>query len=211
MTSSAATFSTSLEVLLAAAARIGADAPGARALDDKQLLGAQRSLAEAKRSLDACASVLAGEVVRRSTVEAGLRRVGPEGGVPHPGSADPWRDRVHRKGGDHPDPGGHACSTTRTCCRTPRPPGSMTRWGSASMMTEPWLAAVGRAVATGALSVAGAEAIRTGLGKPGPGVSARRPDRRRDPAGGHRSRVRGLARWRAGCRGHAAPGPSRAG
>ncbi len=43
--------------------------------------------------------------------------------------------------------------------------------GLAAMMTEPWLAAVGKAVATGALSVAGAEAIRTGLGKPGPGVT----------------------------------------
>ncbi|WP_168627346.1 hypothetical protein [Cryobacterium sp. BB307] len=71
MTSSAATFSTALEVALKANARLGAEAAGGRGLSDSALMAAQRSLAEAKRSLDACASVLAGEVVRRSSVEAG--------------------------------------------------------------------------------------------------------------------------------------------
>ncbi len=171
MTTSAATFSTSLEVLLAAAARIGADAPGARALDDKQLLGAQRSLAEAKRSLDACASVLAGEVVRRS---------------------NPWRPGfgglARKEGFRTPEAliRGVTGSTAREATTLIRV-GTMLNdadllqnaetagiddpVGLASMMTEPWLASVGRAVAGGTLSVAGAEAIRTGLGKPGPGVT----------------------------------------
>ncbi len=109
MTTSVATFTASLESALAANARLGADAAGGRALGDGELIAAQRTVAEAKRSLDACASVLAGEVVRRSIGGGRVRWVGPEGGVPHPGGADPRGDRVHRPGGDHPDPGRAAC------------------------------------------------------------------------------------------------------
>lgn len=72
MSNSAAFFTASLEVLADAAARAGAEAPGSRALGDDELLMAQRTLADVKRHVDACAAVLAGETVRRSSSEAGL-------------------------------------------------------------------------------------------------------------------------------------------
>ncbi|WP_193510413.1 DUF222 domain-containing protein, partial [Cryobacterium sp. BB736] len=170
MTSSAATFSTSLEVLLAAAARIGVDAPGARGLGDKRLLAAQRSLAEAKRSLDACASVLAGEVVRRSSVEAGFGGLARKEGFRTPealirgvtGSTAREATTLVRVG---------TMMNDADLLQNAEANGIDDPVGLASMMTEPWLAAVGRAVAAGTVSVAGAEAIRTGLGRPGPGVT----------------------------------------
>ncbi len=157
-------------MLLAAAARIGADAPGARALGDKQLLGAQRSLAEAKRSLDACASVLAGEVVRRSSVDAGLGGLARKEGFRTPealirgvtGSTAREATTLIRVG---------SMLNDAELLQNAETAGIDDPAGLASMMTEPWLAEVGKAVAGGTLSVAGAEAIRTGLGKPGPGVT----------------------------------------
>lgn len=59
-------FVVSLDAALSANARLSDAAPAARALGDTGLIDAQRSVAEARRHLDACASVLAGEVVRRS-------------------------------------------------------------------------------------------------------------------------------------------------
>ncbi|WP_168627816.1 HNH endonuclease signature motif containing protein [Cryobacterium sp. BB307] len=170
MRSSAATFSTSLEVLLTAAARIGADAPGARALGDKQLLAAQASLAEAKRSLDACASVLAGEVVRRSSVEAGFGGLARKEGFRTPealirgvtGSTAREATTLVRVG---------TMMNDADLLQNAETAGIDDPAGLASMMTEPWLTPVGKAVAAGTVSVAGAEAIRTGLGRPGRGVT----------------------------------------
>ncbi|WP_193510028.1 HNH endonuclease signature motif containing protein [Cryobacterium sp. BB736] len=170
MTSSAATFSTTLEVALKANARLGAEAAGGRGLSDSALLAAQRSVAEAKRSLDACASVLAGEVVRRSSVEAGFGGLARKEGFRTPealirgvtGSTAREATTLIRVGSMLND--ADLLNNAETA-------GIDDTAGLASMMTEPWLAAVGRAVAAGALSVAGAEAIRTGLGRPGPGVT----------------------------------------
>src|SRR5690606_9215095 len=67
-----ATFRASLEALTVAAVQAGADAPEARSLEDTELLSAQRALAEVKRHVDACAATLAGELLRRSSVDHGL-------------------------------------------------------------------------------------------------------------------------------------------
>ncbi len=169
MTPSAAAFTASLEVLVDAAARAGAEAPGSRALGDADLLGAQRALADVKRHVDACAAVLAGETVRRSSSEAGL------GGLARKQGFRTAEALVR----------GITGSTSREA-------GTLVRVGSmlndADLMerasadgvddpmdalrvaARPWLAVVGAAVAAGNLSIAAAEALRSGLGEPGPGI-----------------------------------------
>ncbi len=169
MTISAASFTTSLEVLADAAARAGAEAPGSRGLDDAALLAAQRALADVKRHVDACAAVLAGETVRRSSAEAGLAGLARKQGFRTP-------EALIR---------GITGSTSREA-------GTLVRVGSMlndadllgqarangvddlseafRIASKPWLAVVGAAVASGSLSIAAAEALRNGLGEPGPGI-----------------------------------------
>ena len=165
------TFSTPLKALVDAAARAGADAAGSRALGDDELIAAQHTLAAVKRHVDACAAVLAGETVRRSSVDAGL------GGL------------ARRQGFRTPEAlvRGITGSTAREATALVRV-GSMlndadlVHQAQASgiddeaealrLAAKPWLASIGAAVAAGTLTVAGAEAFRNGLGEPGPGVSS---------------------------------------
>lgn len=164
-------FTASLGVLTAAAARAGADASGSRALGDADLLSAQRTLADVKRHVDACAAVLAGETVRRSNVEAGLDGLARKQGFRTP-------EALVR---------GITGSTTREAITLTRV-GSMLNDAEVlerasadgvadsaeafRLASKPWLAVAGAAVTTGVLTVAGAEALRNGLGEPGPGVSS---------------------------------------
>ncbi|WP_157156513.1 HNH endonuclease signature motif containing protein [Diaminobutyricimonas sp. LJ205] len=148
-------------------------------LDDQQLLAAQRSTAESRRRLDACAALLAGEIAHRSRRDLGhtglAQREGfrsPEallqhttgstfrdaatmvqvGGMAHQSILDPTGDR----GGD--TPGGDSTGGTTpdgTACGPYGPDAS-----------RPWLRAVGAAVTAGTLSLEQARSIRTGLGEP---------------------------------------------
>ncbi len=131
-------------------------------------MDAQRSVADARRHLDACASVLAGEVVRRSQPEAGLsglaRKEGfrtPEALVRHTtGSSNREATTLVRVGAMLND----------VELAANRGPVDDLDPAEGTDVAEPWLVSVGAAVATGALSPASAEAIRAGLGEPGPGV-----------------------------------------
>lgn len=171
MSTSADTFVASLDAALSANAQLVAQAPAARALGDAALIDAQRTIADAKRHLDACASVLAGEVVRRSSHEAGLsglaRKEGfrtPEALIQHTTGATSRDAATLVRAGTMindaealdaildggPDAGGPDAPLVT--------------------MVEPWLARVGQAIAAGRLSIAAAESIRNGSGRPGPGV-----------------------------------------
>lgn len=171
MSTFADTFTISLEVLTTAAARAGADASGSRALGDAELLSAQRTLAEVKRHVDACAAVLAGETVRRSSVEAGLDGLARKQGFRTPealvrgvtGSTAREATTLIRVGNMLND----ADVLEKARAEGVDDPAAVFRLAS-----KPWLAVAGTAVTTGTLTVAGAEALRNGLGEPGPGISS---------------------------------------
>jgi len=162
-------FVTSLEVLTIAAARAAVEAPGSRALDDVALLNAQRALADVKRHVDACAAVMAGETVRRSSAEAGLDGLARRQGFRTPealvrgitGSTSREAGTLVRVGSmlNDADLLGQA-----------RANGGDDLSEAFRIASKPWLAVVGAAVASGSLSIAAAEALRNGLGEPGPGI-----------------------------------------
>lgn len=174
MSTSAVLFTASLEGLTAAAVRAGADAAGARALADDDLLAAQRALAVVKQHVDACAAVLAGETVRRSAVDAGLGGLARRQGFRTPealvrgvtGSTAREATTLVRVGSMLNDAELIAAAHSGEADGASSDPAAVFR-----LAKEPWLAAVGTAVAAGMLTIAAAEAIRSGLGTPGPGVS----------------------------------------
>ena len=148
MPTTADMFAASLNAALSANAQLAAQAPAARGLGDTALIDAQRAIADARRHLDACASVVAGEVVRRSSLEAGLtglaRKEGfrpPEALIQHsPGATSRDAATLVRAGtmindavaldailDSEPDADGHDVPLVT--------------------MVEPWLARVGQAIA----------------------------------------------------------------
>lgn len=169
MSNSAAFFTASLEVLADAAARAGAEAPGSRALGDDELLMAQRTLADVKRHVDACAAVLAGETVRRSSSEAGLGGLARKQGFRTPealvrgitGSTSREASTLVRVG---------SMLNDADLVEQARVDGLVDPVDALRLAARPWLASVGAAVAAGTLTIAGAEALRNGLGEPAPGI-----------------------------------------
>lgn len=179
------TFTASLEAVHAAAAELSGRADTARSLDDASLLAAQASLASATRQLDATASLLAGEVLARSAVAAGhdglAQRTGfrtPEALVKHlTGSTAREASTLLRVGSLLND-----SAVAERAARHSEPDGSVgsdgsdagmsTGLGASASMREPWLVGLGRAVTSGTISVAGAEAIRNGIGTPTEQITA---------------------------------------
>lgn len=161
MPSLADSFAASLDAALSATAQLARVAVAARELGDAGLIDAQRTVAQARRNLDACAAALAGEVVGRSSHEAGLtglaRKEGfrtPEALIRHTmGSSAREALTLARVGAMIND----AAIAERN--DEVDVPGGM-------VIEEPWLVSVGAAVAAGDLSAASAESIRAGLGKP---------------------------------------------
>ena len=71
MSTSEAIFDTSLEAVLRAAENLPTDVALVKELDDRALLVEQRRIAEAAKKLNACASLLAGEIGHRSRRDLG--------------------------------------------------------------------------------------------------------------------------------------------
>jgi hypothetical protein len=173
MTTSAAIFTTALDAVDAAVRAVPGTLPAVKGLGDEPLLAVQRRIAEARRALDAVASVVAGEVAFRSRPDLGYRGLAQKKGFSSP------QKLVQSATGST----GRDASTLVTV-------GAMVHEARAAELAdpetgelppeyspaEPWLAAAGVAVASGELSVEAARAIRTGLGEPfvdaaGAGVS----------------------------------------
>lgn len=155
------TFSTALGVALTAASSIPTLVSAVRPLDDDRLLAAQRSLADSRRALDAAASLVAGEIAYRSR-----RELGYDGLAQRTGFRTAEKLVQHTTG-----------STAREAVGLVKV-GALVHdadaviSGSASTESaEPWLIAVGAAVAAGCLSIEAAQAIRVGLGCPSEMVS----------------------------------------
>lgn len=128
-------------------------------LTDDELIRTQRRYAEARRALDAAASVIAAEIAYRSR-----RELGYEGLAQRRGARTPEALVQLVTGLSHTD--------ARTLVRV----GALVAEHDAAALTSsapatPWLVAVAAATAAGRLSVEAAEAIRCGLGEPGESVS----------------------------------------
>ena len=138
-----------------------------RALDDDQLVNAQRTIADARRALDTSASMIAGEIHHRSRPELGY-----SGLAQRQGFRTPEKLVQHTTGSTARD--ATALVTVGALIHDAEAATSDNGGGDGTEAREPWLLAVGRAVASGALGVDAAQAIRTGLGRPGDagGVSA---------------------------------------
>lgn len=170
----AAIFATALEAARLAVAAIPDELGAVKGLDDRGLLETQRELSDLRRLIDARSSLLAGEVAFRSRRDLGYSGLAQREGfrsaekLVQSATGSTARDAstlvavgtmVHEAMIDEAvDP-----ATGEV------PEGFVVR--------EPWLAAVGAAVAAGALTVEAARSIRSGLGEPavdeeGVGVTA---------------------------------------
>jgi hypothetical protein len=153
------TFGASLDAVLSAAHRMVAQSAAARSLDAQALIAAQGAIARARRDLDASAAVIAGEVAARSRPAAG-----------HAGLAQQQGFRTAEALVQHAT--GSTAREAMTLVRV----GAMIHDATADQSgapagpaAQPWLVPVGLAVASGTLSVAAAEAMRTGLREPNEG------------------------------------------
>ncbi len=174
MSTSAAIFATALDAARRAIAAIPDELGAVKGLDDRELLGTQRELSDLRRLLDARSSLLAGEVAFRSRRDLGYSGLAQREGfqsaekLVQSATGSTARDAstlvavgtmVHEAMIDEAvDP-----------ATGEMPEGFVVR--------EPWLAAVGAAVAAGTLTVEAARSIRSGLGEPavdedGVGVTA---------------------------------------
>lgn len=159
-------FRASVDAVLAATAELSDSVAWADQLPEAMLLQSQRSLAVARRNLDAAAARLAGETAVRSSREAGLAGLAQKEGFRTPealvrnltGSTGREAITLVRVGTLL-----HDASLTDT---TDIDSGQKTL-----VSDRPWLTVIGSEVAAGRLSVAAAEAIRAGLGLPDAGVS----------------------------------------
>ncbi|MGV8895909.1 MAG: DUF222 domain-containing protein [Rhodoglobus sp.] len=154
------TFTESLAAIRVAASALPTAVSAARALDDDDLLSAQRTLAEARRALDATASLIAGEIGYRSR-----RELGYSGLAQREGFRSPEKLVQHTTGST----ARHATALVAVGALVHASDPSTAALDPAAQNAEPlesWLRAVGSAVASGALGVDAAQAIRTGLGRP---------------------------------------------
>ncbi|MHB1235715.1 MAG: hypothetical protein ACYCZK_08575, partial [Microbacteriaceae bacterium] len=155
-------FTASLDAVRSAANFLPVDVGTVKALDDEALLASQRLLADARRAVDACASLIAGEIGHRSRRDLGYsglaQREGfrtPEALVQHTtgSSAKDASTLVHVGAMVHDalneQQRGEGATSDEDC-----------------VAHEAWLRAVGIAVGAGGLSVEAAKAIRSGLGEP---------------------------------------------
>ncbi len=145
------TFTSSLAAICVAASAVPTSVAVVRGLGDDDLLAAQRTLADARRALDASASVIAGEIAFRSR-----RELGYDGLAQREGYRTPEKLVQHTTGSTARDASTLVHIGSLVHLADPTIP--------AQPSTEPWLLAVGTAVACGGLGLESAQAIRSGLG-----------------------------------------------
>ncbi len=155
-------FTASLDAVRSAANFLPVDVGTVKALDDEALLASQRLLADARCAVDACASLIAGEIGHRSR-----RDLGYSGLAQREGFRTPEALVQHTTGSTAKD----ASTLVHVGAMVHDALNEQQRGGGASagedcVVREVWLRAVGIAVGTGGLSVEAAKAIQSGLGEP---------------------------------------------
>ena len=154
-------FRAALDVALRAASAVPTLVSAVRPLSDDGLLAAQRTLVDARRALDAASSLVAGEILHRSR-----RELGYEGLAQRTGYRTAEKLVQHTTGSTARD----AVTLVRVGALV-HDAEALAAGSPEAFAGEPWLTATGAAVATGSLSVEGAQAIRAGLGAPSEVVS----------------------------------------
>ncbi len=165
MTDLAIIFDAALAAALTAAAEIPGETAAAKDLDDTQLLGAQRRLGELSRLIDSRSATIAGEIAFRSRRELGYAGLAQKEGFQNAEKlVQATTGSTRREATTLVAVGGlvhNAMILEATDPVTGEVPEGFT-------VREPWLAAVGSAVAAGGLTLEAATAIRNGLGEPSP-------------------------------------------
>ncbi len=156
------TFTSALAVVLSATATLPTRVDAVRPLTDDDLLGSQRTLADARHALDAAASLVAGEISHRSR-----RELGYDGLAQRSGFRTAEKLVQHTTGSTARDAAGLVTIGTLVHDAEAFHSASPASFESAS----PWLVAIGTAVAAGCLSIEAAQSIRNGLGSPNTDVS----------------------------------------
>ncbi|MET1043107.1 MAG: DUF222 domain-containing protein [Microbacteriaceae bacterium] len=154
-------FTGALAAVASTTADLTADAALLQTLDDRELLAAQRSAAQSRRRLDACAALLAGEIAHRSRRDLGHDGLAQREGFRTPEALLQTTTGVSfREAATMVQVGGlvHDAITDH--------PNTDDAAGGTADTGRPWLRAVGAAVVAGAVSVEQARSIRMGLGEP---------------------------------------------
>lgn len=156
------TFTGSLAAVRAAASALPTSVGAVRGLSDGSLIALQTELAEARRALDASASLIAGEIEHRSRPELGYAGLAQREGYRTP-------ERLVQ----------HITGSTARDASTLVHVGALVHEADAALLDtplgelhEPWLTAVGLSVASGGLGLEAAQAIRSGLGVPTEAVTS---------------------------------------
>jgi hypothetical protein len=155
MSISTQTLTASIDAVVSAARGIPVDVAAISGLSDAELLEVQRKLAEARRAIDASASIAAGEIGFRSRRELGFRGLAQREGFRTPEALVQ-----------------HETGTTARAATVLVRVGELVVESAqeGGPAARPWLAQIGAAVAAGTLSVDAAKAIESGLGSlPVPG------------------------------------------
>lgn len=150
------TFTASLDAVTSSTAALPHDSATIRPLGDDELVAMQRTLADARRAIDTCASLVAGEVAHRSRHELGY-----DGLAQRTGFRTPEALVQHMTGSTARD----ASTLVQVGTMMIDADHTMPSDPSAEVH-EPWLIAIGAAVRAGQLTIDVARAIRSGLGTP---------------------------------------------
>ena len=143
---------------IAALSAVSTDVTQYRALDDGTLLELARLSGVERQLVDAHASVLAGEVERRSAPELGHSGLAQRTGHRTPAELFRVTTKATLREATSAIRVGRLVQDSQ--------PAADPITGELAPPAEPWLAPVGAAVLAGTMSVAAADAIRTGLGRP---------------------------------------------
>jgi hypothetical protein len=165
----AAVASTTAELSAVLSAEPAAVAALLEGLDDPELLAAQRSVAQSRRRLDACAALLAGQIAHRSR-----RDLGHAGLAQREGFRSPEALLQHTTGSTYRDAATlvqvgslthESIIDTTTGTTDPAVDPKVAKVGPGPD-ARPWLRAVGTATTDCTLTLEQARSIRTGLGEP---------------------------------------------
>jgi hypothetical protein len=156
------TFTASLDAARSATTAIPAEVGLIKGFDHEALLTSLRALSEIRRIVDARTSLIAGEIGYRSRRELGYDGFAQREGFRTPEALIQHETGTTARGALTLV---HAGTLVHDALAQQQPGGEHADEHSPR---EPWLAAVGSAVASGALTVDAANAIRSGLGEPSP-------------------------------------------
>ena len=157
-------FSTAIDAARSAVAGIPDQLSSVKQLDDSVLLASQRELSELRRLIDSRSSLVSGEIAFRSRRELGYSGLAQKEGFQSAEKLVQATTGATRRDATTLVAAGNLVHDSLMAGAVDPATGEVPE---GFVVREPWLAAVGAAVAVGTLSIEAARAIRSGLGSPG--------------------------------------------